>query len=319
MELKTAEDDAGRRLDRILRKVLRNYPLSLIHRLLRQGQILVDGKPGRPRDLVRSGATITIPGAISAPRSPRLSSADLKPHAPGLPPILWQGAGLLILNKPPGLSVHGPGSLDTMVRSYLRDNLPPSLSFRPGPLHRLDKPTSGVIVFSTSLEGARCFSAMMREGRVKKQYLALVEGRVEKEEVWRDDLVRDKAVKKTFIAERRGHSAESVPRGKVRPKTAVTRVSPLAASAAYSLLLAEIASGRTHQIRAQAAARNHPLAGDLKYGGHGLNGVYCGGGFLLHAWKIELCDMHPLPPLVTAPPPDNFRQRINTLFADALL
>jgi 23S rRNA pseudouridine955/2504/2580 synthase len=204
-----------------------------------------------------------------------------------------------------------------LVRAYLAESLAPSLSFRPGPLHRLDRPSSGIIVFSTSLEGARAFSTLIRERRLKKSYLALVEGRVAKAEVWRDALVRDRNVQKTYARKAAGS------------KTALTRVQPLAVTAgrgdaAYTLLLAEIETGRTHQIRAQAAARGHPLAGDIKYGGHVLNGAEgLRGGFFLHAWKLELRETPsgtpaspPLPRSLSSPPPPAFQKQLRAIFGE---
>jgi len=285
MELIAGENDKGRRLDRILRKALPDHPLPLIHRLLRQGQVLVNGKPARAQDRVDCGVSIRIPSLKTAPKAApclRLPS----------PEILWQGSGLLAVNKPPGLAVHGPGSLDEMVRSFLAEKLSPSLSFKPGPLHRLDKPSSGIVVFPTNIEGARLFSSLMRERRVRKTYLALVEGNVKKEEIWEDELVRDTEKKKTFVSPQ--HSAAS--------KTAVTKIMPLASEGGYSLVMAEIATGRTHQIRAQAASHGHPLAGDTKYGGGK-------GGFFLHAWKLEFLEN-----LIEAPLPETFRRKITTLF-----
>jgi 23S rRNA pseudouridine955/2504/2580 synthase len=194
-----------------------------------------------------------------------------------------------------------------MVRSYLAGTLPPSLSFKPGPLHRLDRPTSGVIVFSLNLEGARFFSAMLREGRIKKQYLAIADGTLAKAGIWEDGLVRDADAKKTAPL-----AASAAKGGAGNGKQALTGVTPLAVSAdgTHSLLLAEIFTGRTHQIRAQAAARGHPLSGDKKYGGSRQNG-----GFFLHAWKIEIPPQGSGSPYgVTAPLPRRFRRKIEELF-----
>jgi 23S rRNA pseudouridine955/2504/2580 synthase len=207
------------------------------------------------------------------------------------------------------------------VRAYLADKLNPSLSFRPGPLHRLDKPTSGIVVFSKTLEGARAFSALIRNGRIKKQYLAVVEGLVKGPELWEDLLVRDQGARKTFIAG--GREAGAGPGDSKTPgaaKPARTRIQPLALSAGtpkanggegkFSLILAEIDTGRTHQIRSQTAAHGFPLAGDKKYGG-----AYRSGGFLLHAWKLDLPDPAGKEPRrITAPPPEAFTRRIRELF-----
>ena len=302
LNLIAGADDSGRRLDRVLRKALRQTPLSAIHRMLRQGLILVDGSKAGPDRRILAGETITAPIA-------EYESASNKRFAPGgekntleMPEILYEGSGLLILNKPAGLSVHGRESIDSMVQSYLVPKLHPSLSFRPGPLHRLDRPSSGVLVFSASLDGARRFSAMMREGKIRKQYLAVVEGHLEDTEVWKDKLFRDAKIKKSFT----GNSDENNS-GHAKEKAALTRVKALAGNKDYSLVLFEIETGRTHQIRAQAASRRHPLLGDKKYGGGPLSG-----GFLLHAWRLYLPP--PFPPMVEAPLPENFKNKIEKFF-----
>jgi 23S rRNA pseudouridine955/2504/2580 synthase len=318
LTLTAAADDDGRRLDRILRKALPDMPLSAIHSLLRKRRILVNGVPGNAADRVRTGSVIQVP--VTAAGRQKRKILPCKGEAPlsAALDILWEGAGLLVLNKPAGLGVHGPdsgngGSLEARVQDYLAPKLPPSLSFKPGPLHRLDRPTSGIIVFSTSLEGARNFSALIRERRVRKTYLALLDGLLERDETWEDALVRDRELGKSF----------ALPAGHIGPdfsKTARTRVHPLAHTTAgqarATLAMLELDTGRTHQIRAQAAARGFPLAGDRKYGGGGQRG-----GFLLHAWTLELPEqtLPGIPRRLEAPLPEHFRSRIRELFGDRAL
>jgi 23S rRNA pseudouridine955/2504/2580 synthase len=326
IELIAQIDDAGRRLDRILRKTLPYVSLSLLHRLLRQNRVLVDGKKAAADCRIQAGQHIRVSGISSSgdvhettllPHASDSSGARLTPSASaqGLD-IVLEGQGLLILNKPAGLAVHGRNSLDSLVQDYLRFRLPPSLSFRPGPLHRLDTGTSGVIVFSTSLGGARCFSALIREGKVRKHYLALADGLIKGPELWEDSLVRDRDKRKTL--------AEALPvapqvraeEGVKGAKKASTLVWPLAVSGVaggYTLILAEIRTGRTHQIRSQAASRGHPLAGDLKYGGS-----FQPGGFFLHAFSLDTGGNSPseISLSLTVPLPERFLKKMAELFGN---
>jgi 23S rRNA pseudouridine955/2504/2580 synthase len=313
--LTAAADDNGRRLDRVLRKAAPDLPLSALHRLLRKGRVLLDGKASDAAIRVSAGQVIEIVSVAALPVMAVGSGAAavLEPSAPPpLPPVLFEGGGLLVLNKAPGVLVHGRGSLEELVRRYLKPALPPSLSFKPGPLHRLDRPSGGIIVFSTSLEGARRFSALIRERKLRKEYLAIVDGIIEPGGTWItwiDGLVRDGGAKKTLAPGPGGD----------RSREALTRVRPLAQAGDRTLILAEIETGRTHQIRAQAAARGHPLSGDRKYGGSPL-----AGGFLLHARALEFPAEFPgttgetafpgLPRRIEAPLPENFSLKIRELF-----
>ncbi|MDR2049353.1 MAG: RluA family pseudouridine synthase [Treponema sp.] len=302
MTLIAAGNDAGRRLDRILRKALPGIPLSALYRLFRKKAILVDGKPAFGADTVKAGSVIRIPGEFpNPPRGGREIPAGPDPERPypetsskksSPPEILFEGSGLLVLNKPAGLAVHGPDrdNLNRWVQSYLEGRIPASLSFRPGPLHRLDKPTSGIVVFSTCLEGAKIFCKLLEEGKLVKTYLAVLEGNLEKEEVWNDSLFRDKKLRKSLA----GPEPLS--------KKAVTRVRPAALSKGLTLALVAPETGRTHQIRSQAALHHFPLWGDRKYGGTGK------GGFFLHALSLQFPpeEMPSLPRRITAPLPEAF-------------
>ena len=304
IELKTGPDDAGRRLDRVLRKGLPDYSLSLIHRLLRQGKVLVNGKKANPDDRIESGAIIQLKPAVNHNIKMVYDKGRAAPPTLPLPEILWRRSGIIVFNKPAGLASHGENSLDTLVKTWLTGKLPASLSFKPGPLHRLDRPTSGIIAFSESLEGARLFSRLLRERKVKKTYLAIVEGSVSGNEEWLDELSRDTTLKKTFAGDKTAQT-----------RNASTIVRTLASNGLYSLIEAHIVTGRTHQIRAQAASHGHPLAGDVKYGGRRISS----GGFYLHAWKMEIEEgFEGFPHPLTAPLPEAFRSQAGILFKKAL-
>jgi 23S rRNA pseudouridine955/2504/2580 synthase len=325
IELTAGKDDNGRRLDRILRKALPDLSLSLIHRLLRQKKILVDDKPASPDYRIKQEMVIKVyvlathksdmvNKAIVNHKTSLVNKKNPVPNPRSPVPILWQGSGIIVFNKPQGLSTHGLQSLDGIVNLWLEEKgaLPHSLSFRPGPLHRLDKPTSGAIVFSQTLEGARLFSALLRERKLEKTYIAIVEGVIKGEELWCDSLEHDKDARKSLINTRLLTPDTQLP----TPKEALTSVKTLASNGKYSLIEAKIKTGRHHQIRVQAASHGHPLAGDIKYG-KAMPGSdkTRGGCFFLHAWKIKFIERPDgFPQEITAPLPEAFQAQIAELF-----
>ena len=310
IRLTAGTDDDGRRLDRILRKALPDHPLSLIHRMLRRGEIRLDGKKAKPESRILCGQVIEAGNLnITATHTQKKYPVITAP----LPEIITQGAGIVVFNKPAGLASQGPGSLDAIVKEGFRrtPEAQASLSFKPGPLHRLDRMTSGAIAFSKNLAGARLFTQMLQEGKIGKTYLAIVEGEIPVQEekaeswlLWDNILIRDKNAKKTFAASTGG-------------KHARTRIRPLACRKGYTLIEAKIETGRTHQIRSQAAANGHPLAGDVKYGGKPFAaGGYYRDTFFLHSWKLEffIHEIEGLPKTVTAKPPEAFMSQIKSIF-----
>ena len=299
-------DDDGRRLDRVLRIALGEVPLSAIHRALRKGDIRVGGERRDPESRCRAGEVVEISGVVLGP------GRDLPPPTAPSPapafPILLETPDLLFIDKPMGVLVHdGADSLEARVRAYLAPSLPPSLSFTPGPLHRLDRNTSGVIAFSRSIDGARDFTRALRERRLVKTYLALLEGPIAADAAWRDLLVRDGEARGSRVA------APGPAPGMPAPgaREALTVVTPLAFSEDCTLAAITLGTGRTHQIRAQASAHGHPLIGDRKYGGRP-----CELPYYLHAWRLSgpetalACLSAP----IEAPIPRYFVEKVGRLF-----
>ncbi len=328
------KDDEGRRLDRVLRIALGGMPLSAIHRALRKGDIRVGGARRDPESRCAAGDVVEIsgvllgpdvnfPGEPSAmpPEESRL--ADLRvPCRPPAPspsfPILLETSDIVFVDKPIGILVHdGADSLEALVRQYLAPTLASSLSFAPGPLHRLDRNTSGVIAFSKSIDGARAFSEALRERRVTKTYLALLEGRIEESASWDDFIARDGASRRSLVST----AVDDVPSfpsagrdaslSAAGAKEALTKVTPLAFFDGLTLAEIALGTGRTHQIRAQAAAHGHPLAGDRKYGGRP-----CEQPYYLHAWRLSTSGIRlaGLPPAVEAPIPHYFIEKTRKSF-----
>jgi 23S rRNA pseudouridine1911/1915/1917 synthase len=173
------------------------------------------------------------------------------------PDILFEDQHLLVLSKPPGLLSQGaqPGehNLVDWLRVYLKRNYV-------GLVHRLDRNTSGLMVVAKRTKSAERLSRSLQKGLLTREYLAWLEGSLAKEEVWRHSLWKDdnKNVVRIVSASHPG------------AKNAVLKVKPRAYGNWHShpLTLAELVleTGRSHQIRVQAAEMSHPLLGDRKYG-----------------------------------------------------
>jgi 23S rRNA pseudouridine955/2504/2580 synthase len=221
---------------------------------------------------------------------------------------LLETPDLLFLDKPAGLLVHdGDNSLEAMVRRYLSGKLDASQSFVPGPLHRLDRNTSGVIAFSRSISGARVFSEALRQGLASKTYIALLEGQAGEPELWNDLVVRDGTTRKSRVEGR-----EKLREPTAGAKEAIAEMIPLLANDHASLAVIRLLTGRTHQIRTQAAAHGHPLLGDAKYGSPSKELSY-----YLHAWKLSFRTrlFNELPPEIIAPLPRNFIEKTQSIFS----
>lgn len=282
-EFTAGPNDQDRRLDALVRRFLPNLGLGGLQKALRQGDIRLNGKKASPDTRVSQGDVLSVWQFL-------LESGQKKPSPTGKKAkysveewIVARSEEILIINKPKGLLVHsgegdsrGQPLLEVLVADYLKDKISAGLSFRPGPLHRLDRQTSGLLAFSASLEGARKFSALMQGHGLRKIYLTLLEGRMLTPHTRHDPIARDE---KNLVS-------QAAPQG----REAQTQFTPLAWSENHTLALAEISSGRTHQIRVHAQEAGHPLAGDSKYGSRTSRSDGEGGlpgyGWFLHAWLL---------------------------------
>lgn len=260
-------NDDGKRIDKIIRRFIPEQSLSAIYKALRKGMIRLNDRKAKSESKVYEGDEIHIYKALLSEKKSEENLQKLNLSIENQ--IIWENDDLLAINKRRGQLVHDKSdSMDKMVQSYLKDKLPPSLSFKPGPLHRLDRNTSGLIFFSKSLKGARSFSEQLQSGAFIKYYVALVDGIVKNEEKWIDNLQRDDESKKSSVGSDGARS--------------VSTAFPLIKGSGKSLILVAIETGRTHQIRVQCAHHGFPLSGDKKYGGSPLKE-----GYILHSLAIR--------------------------------
>lgn len=312
-ELTIHEDDAGVRLDRFLRKLLPGAGLGFIQKLCRKG-VRRNGVRAKASDRLAPGDRLRIalaPEELERLRVSKGEAGKTRPRSetpsrsrPGAPPpplqVLFEDGDILVLNKPTGLLVHsgpeGEEDLCSMVRRYLP--VGPSLTFRPSPAHRLDRETSGLVVFGKTAAALRALTQSLRKGLWAKAYLALLAGRPDPSMG-----VLLGRLRRGEPGGRRKARVRVVGKG-AEGKEARLQYRLVAAAQGASLVAVRLETGRTHQIRVQFEAHGCPLVRDPRYGGR-----RCGGlPFFLHAAKLLL--PHPSGAKLLqleAPPPPGIR------------
>ena len=299
-----APADGEIRLDRWFR---RHYP-SLAHgrleKLLRTGQIRVDGKRAKSGDRVSPGQAIRVPplGAPSgdAPTAPQPSSrARPQDEAVLRDLIIHRDDHAIVLNKPAGLAVQGGSNTMRHVDGLL-DGLRFGNAERPRLVHRLDKDTSGVLLIARTAAAASFFTRAFRDKTTRKTYWAIVAG-LPKLPRGRIDLA---------LAKGTGGGRERV-RADDDGKDAVTYYTVVDSAGDRASWLALLPlTGRTHQLRAHCAAIGTPILGDGKYGGaaaHALSGA-AAHRLHLHARALEIPHPGGFTLKVAAPLPAHMRR-----------
>jgi 23S rRNA pseudouridine955/2504/2580 synthase len=281
--IKVDESGAGQRVDNFLARQLKGVPKSHLYRILRSGEVRVNkGRCDASRKLVLGDEVRIPPIRVAAPSTAKAmvlpkDVSRLAQH------ILYQHEGLLVLNKPAGMAVHGGSGISLGVIEQLRLELPEQRFLELA--HRLDRETSGVLMLATKRSALVALHDMMRNNQMDKRYFALTLGR------WTDALRHMREPLFKYInesGERRvlvradGQQAHTVFRLQRNWK-------------AFSLLEAELKTGRTHQIRVHLAHAGFPIAGDDKYGDFARNKQLAKQGLkrmFLHAHRVSI--KHPL-------------------------
>ena len=320
------KDDSERRLDRILRRFLNEENLSSIYKILRKGLVKVNGKKADGNFRVSEGDDIQIADfLLSKTQFEGENSDKTASHAKQSPLskdiIIFKNESILILNKPydipvqPSASSNGKSLAEIVQSDYELTHKNTSLAFRTGPLHRLDRKTTGLIAFSQNLDGAKWFSEKIKSHEIQKVYLAILEGNLTQNAVWEDHIQKLEVSTKSnctipFAHDEGFHtvSVNSTDEGKF----AHTEVEPVSHAVfnGKDLTLARvlITTGRTHQIRSQCAYHGFPLLGDTAYGGTKIDSKKFGQDFFLHAAELYFPKDNPigLPEKLCAPVPEFF-------------
>lgn len=296
-------NEDGQRIDNFLLRQLPGVPKSHIYRLLRSGQVRVNGGRVKPeRKLVRGDEVRVPPVRVSEDAELRVPDALVQRLRAQ---VVHEDGHYLAIDKPAGVAAHAGSGIDFGVIEALRaSGRYPYLELA----HRLDRDTSGVLLLAKSRPALLRAQRMFKEGGAQKRYFALLDGR------WKgEDRDVDDALAKNALAggERRVRVDE------VEGKAALSRFTPQSRFKDATLCEVQIFSGRTHQIRVHAAAIGHPVAGDGKYGERETNRRFREQGLkrmFLHSHLLSLPAQGEFGKLiVSAPLPDELREFLETL------
>jgi len=269
----------GLRLDKLLGQLLVGVPRTRIFRLIRRGEVRVNGRRAGPEQRLIQGDSVRVPPVREA-----------EPVVPGAPPrvppgliqaveraIIHEDERLLVLDKPAGLAVHGGSGLSFGVIEALRASRPAETLEL---CHRLDRDTSGCLLIARRGSALRTLHALLRQGAVQKNYLTLLSGR------WK---LGRKSVNAPLRTDLRVGGERTV-KVDEHGKEALTEFKPVQHYGSRATLIeATLRTGRTHQIRVHAAWCGHPVLGDEKYGAEAANSELASLGLrrmFLHAHSL---------------------------------
>lgn len=269
-----SSEEAGQRLDRYLVNALSELSRSAIQQLIVSEAVLVNKRTTKASYALRTGDEIFIDRGLQKGRE-----QQTRPHALPLD-ILYEDDDLLIINKAPGMVVHpAPGHSDDTLVNALLSHYPNLQAFdekhRPGIVHRLDRDTSGLLIVAKSARAQATLIEQMQRHEIVKRYLALVEGVIALDQGSIDAPIgRD--------PRHRQQMAITV----VGSREARTYFRVLERFQRHTLLLLQLETGRTHQIRVHLKAIGHPVVGDPTYGsGNIARGIVLQRQFL-HAYQL---------------------------------
>lgn len=305
--LEVGSEYAGQRLDNYLKARLKGVPKSMIYRIVRKGEVRVNKGRCKPEYKLQAGDVVRVPPVrVSNKQNETKAGKGLLDHLKEA--VLFENEGLMIINKPSGLAVHGGSGVSLGLIESLRQ-WRDELAFLEL-VHRLDRDTSGCVMVAKSRRYLNFLQDALREREMKKTYWALVEG------VWSKKrgqvnvpLLRSQMPNGERIV-------KPVAEGIEGAKKSLTQFKLLETYKGASLIEAKPVTGRTHQIRVHTLYAGHPILGDEKYGQRQVNQQFKAFGLrrlFLHAQKLEITLPNGEHLTVEAPLTDELQQVLTAL------
>ncbi len=290
VKIEIKRNEAGQRLDRFMKKYLVNAPLSYIYKSIRK-DVKVNGKRRTQESVLEEGDVVSL--YLSDEEIERLTAKPAHRKVKRQFHIAYEDDNIIAVEKPYGLLTHGDRTekknhLANQVVDYLIDtgayNPRAEKTFVPAPVNRLDRNTTGLVLFGKNAMAVKELNSAIRERTsVSKFYLTVTAGEMKRPLLLKDRMTKDREKNVvSIVPDERG-------------KTMETSARPLLYGNGFSLVEVEIITGRTHQIRVQLAAAGYPLIGDPKYGNRAVNRKakeeYGLKAQLLHAYRLRFGDL----------------------------
>ena len=276
-QLVVDDGDAGQRIDNFLTRELKGVPRSHIYRILRRGEVRVNGGRIKAAHRLEPGDRVRVPPRRVAEQTEQAVQPGRHIQAQLENAMLYEDERLLAIDKPSGLAVHGGSGLAYGVIEALRSMRPDARELEL--VHRLDRDTSGVLLVAKRRSALRQLHGMLREGQMDKIYTALLAGR------WRHDRESVRVPLRKSVM----RGGERIVTVDAAGKPARTDFKVVKRFSDTLLVEARLHTGRTHQIRVHARYLGTPVAGDGKYGDEQANRMLASLGLkrlFLHASAI---------------------------------
>lgn len=266
MRIEIGANEAGQRTDKFMRKVLGDVPLSKIYKAFRKGDIRVNGSKIKEKHSLVEGDIVETKYITSEVKKEEFQRIDnnLK--------ITFEDSNILMVEKWPGVLVHadkkdGEPTLTDYVLSYLYDkgDYKPEneITFKPAPCNRLDRNTSGIVMFGKNFKSLKLLNEMIRERNIEKYYMALVTGRI-KDGIYEGYIFKNEDANISQVFDSPTPDTKKI----------AMEVKNIESCGTFSIIDINLLTGRSHQLRAHLSHLGNPIVGDSKYGDKKINSFF---------------------------------------------